>query len=201
MAKPPTFQAVIGDLGGDLIAVLFRTFEGATEKARSYFEENHVPVEWSLYADVARFWAKTYLVQAGHNAEFEMEELARNGLMATFAGYATRIRKSDNGGVPLPGNSEPYMAHLNQQMWLREADGDPRWNLMVLWQVTSGGGLDKLRLALTTSATKTSVSVAWIEDLPHPATGIGVRPDSGPDQGGMPREDIQIGPTAKEEGR
>jgi len=202
--KPPTFDDVVTELGSQVISLVYRAFEDATAEAKAFFDEHGVPIEWSLHSDISRFWAKHRLQQAGHDAEFEMEDLARNGLMATFAGYPTRIRKSDNGGVPLPGNSEPYMAHLNQQTsWLRDGSVDPKWNLMTLWETDSNGLLSKLLLALTTSATETAVQCAWIREIPHPATGQGARdvghegPDSG--QGEMPRDDLVIGEAADED--
>lgn len=192
MPKPPTLEQVSGELR-DVFRVWYRTFEAATAKAKAFFEEQARPIEWSVYADLTRYEAKFLLNQAGHDADFDMEDLARNGLKATFAGYPTQIRKSDNGGVPLPGDSQPYLEHLNQQAWL-PLDGERKWNLMVLWQVTSLGVLDTLKLALTASATKTSVATYWIENIPHPATTQTT--DAGESEIDGRREDIDIGPAA-----
>ena len=196
MRKPPTYTEVSGEIG-TLYPVLYRAFEAATAKAKDYFVNQGRPIDWQLYPDLVRYEAKYILVLAGHDAEFDMEDLSRNGLMAVFAGYPTRIRKADNGTVPLPGGSQPYMGHLNQQAWL-PLDGERKWNLMALWDNSSLGLLSSIKLALTASASKTSVENYWIETIPHPASAQ--RPPAAHDDGkaDAEREDIDIGPAVSE---
>ncbi|HZP97242.1 MAG TPA: hypothetical protein VFC31_13060 [Candidatus Limnocylindria bacterium] len=196
MDKPPTYKAVSEEIRA-IFPVLYRAFEEATAKAKDYFVNQGRPIDWQLYPDLVRYEAKVLLVRAGHDAQYEMEELSRNGLMAVFFGYPTRIRKADNGTVPLPGNSQPYMGHLNQQAWL-SLDGERKWNLMALWDTTTLGLLSSIKLALTASATKTSVENYWIETIPHPAAAQ--QPPTPPAEGKteVEREDIDIGPAASE---
>lgn len=196
MRKPPTYKEVSEEIGA-IYPVLYRAFEAATAKAKDYFVTQGRPIDWQLYPDLVRYEAKVLLVEAGHDAQFDMEDLSRNGLMAVFAGYPTRIRKADNGTVPLPGNSQPYIGHLNQQAWL-PLDGDRKWNLMALWDTNPLGLLSSIKLALTASATKASVENYWIETIPHPASAQ--QPPTPPAEGRteVEREDIDIGPAASE---
>lgn len=195
MRKPPTYAEVSDEIGS-LYPVLYRAFEAATAEAKDYFVNQGRPIDWQLYPDLVRYEAKHLLVLAGHDAQFDMEDLSRNGLMAAFAGYPTRIRKADNGSVPLPGSSQPYMGHLNQQAWL-PLDGERKWNLMALWDTTPLGLLSSIKLALTASASQTSVDNYWIETIPHPASAQQFAAYDG-GKAEAEREDIDIGPAAFE---
>lgn len=99
-----------------LIPPLDRSIEAAIQEARSFFDGREVNVDPFLFPCLVRYHAKLLLEEVGQTADYELDDLANNGLYLRFAGYQIRILKSDNGKLPVPGPSKPKQEFYNQQL-------------------------------------------------------------------------------------
>ena len=119
-----------------------------------------------------------------------MEDLANNGLCLVYKNkFLVRIRKSNNGILPVPGPSKVMQAFYQQLSFgfMNGVDQDNTaglLNLMFLWDVTADYGLKDLLLACPKAggATRASVEAYWYMSVPHPALSVeGPQPIEEPD--------------------
>ncbi len=160
-----------------LIQSLYHALEAATQEARLYFDQRKEPADPFLFPCLVRYHAKLILNEAGQNANYELDDLANNGLYLRYAGFQIRVLKSDNGRLPVPGASKQKQEFYNQQLsfgFMEANSGNPEnpiLNLVVLWDVTSRQNLEPLILACPKagSETRESVEEHWQIEIPHPA--------------------------------
>lgn len=160
-----------------LILPLYRSIEASIQEARGFFDEREVSVDPYLFPCLVRYHAKLFLEEAGQTADYELDDLANNGLYLRFGGYQIRVLKSDNGKLPVPGTSRPKQEFYSQQLefdFMQSAPGQPirgLLNLVVLWDVTGLRNLERLTLVCPKagSTTRDSVEQHWEIQIPHPA--------------------------------
>ena len=160
-----------------LVRTLYHSIEASIQEARSFFDARSATVDPFLFPCLVRYHAKFLLNEAGQAADYELDDLANNGLHLRFAGFQIRILKSDNGRLPVPGPSKPKQEFYNQQLEFgfmnAGADAIDRnvVNLVVLWDVTGLRNLERLTLVCPKagSTTRDSVEQHWEIQIPHPA--------------------------------
>src|SRR5712672_1967641 len=96
-----------------LIPILYHSIEASIQEARSFFDAKSSRVDPFLFPCLVRYHAKLLLDGSGQSAEYELDELANNGLYLRFSGYQIRILKSDNGRLPVPGPSRQRQEFYN----------------------------------------------------------------------------------------
>lgn len=177
----PDFATTYAEVS-PIIPVLHRALEYGCGRGKEFFDNEKCARDPFLFPDLVRFFGKRFLQSEGVNAEerdFEMHNLANNGLSILFADYHIRVLKADNGSVPTPGVSKKKADFYNQQMsLLPDVTGtlkQTKLNIIALWDVDANGNLSGLWLACTRSGgqTKDSVELHWLESLPHPAEVAG----------------------------
>jgi hypothetical protein len=138
------------------------------------------------------------LVRAGHKVDFELGQLANNGLILTYGDYCIRIRKSDDGKVPVPGGSS-VLQDFYQQVAFRFGDGhaESRTNLLILWDVIkpSYALAPNLYLAypLSGGVSRDSVVIGWMVAIPHFTETVGKASERVPDAVDEPADlDIRL---------
>jgi hypothetical protein len=174
----PDPEDIIADLA-PFTRDLYRALEAAVLKAREYFErEGCEEIERFLFADMVRFWAKSYLQQLGH----EVEDLLNNGLSIFYGGSTIRIRKVDNGRIPSPGHSRVLQAFYRQNRPIQRPlpgmrtflypveAGQIASNFIVAWDLTPSYNMAELELACPSSGNsdRDSTQVFWRVPLPNP---------------------------------
>jgi hypothetical protein len=160
-----------------LIIPLYRSLEASVQEARGFFDDREETVDSYLFPCLVRYHAKLLLEEAGQTADYELDDLANNGLYLRFGGYQIRILKSDNGKLPVPGTSRPKQEFYSQQLefdFMPAETGEPTrslLNLVVLWDVSGLRNLEKLTLVCPKagSTTRDSVEQHWEIQIPHPA--------------------------------
>src|SRR5439155_895797 len=120
-ADAPDPDQVVQELSG-LAPSIYKAFEAGTMGARAYFASRSESIEPYHFASQTRYEARQHLVRAGHRVDFELGQLANNGLILTYGDYCIRIRKSDDGKVPVPGGSS-VLQDFYQQVAFRFGDG------------------------------------------------------------------------------
>jgi hypothetical protein len=160
-----------------LVPPLYRSIEASVQEARNFFDDRGEVIDPFLFPCLVRYHAKLLLQEAGQAAEYELDDLANNGLYLRFGGYQIRILKSDNGKLPVPGLSKPKQEFYNQQLEFDFMNSGPGLsqpsllNLVVLWEVSGLRNLEKLTLVCPKagSTTRDSVEQYWEIHIPHPA--------------------------------
>jgi hypothetical protein len=162
---------------GPLIPPLYRSIEASVQEARNFFDDRGEDIDPFLFPCLVRYHAKLLLEKTGQAADYELDDLANNGLYLRFAGYQIRILKSDNGRLPVPGPSRPKQEFYNQQLefdFMNSGSDQSHQNLLnlvVLWEVSGLRNLEKLVLVCPKagSTTRDSVEQHWEIQIPHPA--------------------------------
>jgi hypothetical protein len=99
----------------------------------------------------------------------DLQGLANNGLIFSTRGANVRVLKSDEGDLPVPGQSFARRAFYQQlPLGLDESDGEPSLNLVLLWDADRDYELIDLSLACpkTGALTRASVEAHWNHPLP-----------------------------------
>jgi hypothetical protein len=165
-----------------LIPPLYRSIEASVQEARNFFDDRGEDIDPFLFPCLVRYHAKLLLEEAGQAADYELDDLANNGLYLRFGGYQIRILKSDNGKLPVPGTSKPKQEFYSQQLEFDFMNSGPEnsqrslLNLVVLWEVSGLRNLEKLILVCPKagSTTRDSVEQHWEIQIPHPAHSQGL---------------------------
>jgi hypothetical protein len=167
-----------------LIPPLYRSIEASVQEARSFFDDREERVDPFLFPCLVRYHAKLLLEEAGQTADYELDDLANNGLYLRFGGFQIRILKSDNGKLPVPGPSKPKQEFYSQQLefdFMQSKSGQPACsllNLVILWDLSSLRNLERLTLVCPKagSTTRDSVEQHWEIQIPHPADSMKTEP-------------------------
>jgi hypothetical protein len=163
-----------------LIPPLYRSIEASVQEARSFFDDREERVDPFLFPCLVRYRAKLLLEEAGQAADYELDDLANNGLYLRFGGFQIRILKSDNGKLPVPGPSKQKQEFYGQQLefdFMRSNSGQSvssPLNLVVLWDLSGLRNLERLTLVCPKagSTTRDSVEQHWEIQIPHPADSL-----------------------------
>ncbi len=153
------------------LKVLYAAVESAILQTVEYFEREHAPVDPSLAPNLVRYYAKRYLDSVDAplmDAEIERHELSNNGLLVTFGSHQIRVLKSDNGRVPVPGNSftkrDFYQQPLPLIAMTDEGSPLPALKLIALWDAAPSSyaflGLS-LALPMSGGEDRASVQCHW----------------------------------------
>jgi len=114
---PPEPDRVIYDLQW-VTPQFYQALEAGAVVARGFFDERGDEVEPYHFASTVRYVAKRSLSEAGLAVEFEVENLANNGLSLAYGPYNIRIRKADEDGLPVPGHSRVLQEFYQQSLRL-----------------------------------------------------------------------------------
>ncbi len=183
----------------------WRAFESGTQHAVAYFKDQSLlraqaRDPW-LFAHLARFQAKTYLAERGHDAHIDPIWLASSGVALRYGNIDLRYLKADRGngganGLPAPGWSRRKRAFYRQEiqnpLFLFDQPREiATVNLVVTWDYDSSGVLTELTCHSPRSGGNTRESVAsyWWAPLRHPATTYAAPSKPEPEPG----EDLEIG--------
>jgi hypothetical protein len=171
MTNPPDPSRVLADLE-PIASALYEAVEVGAGEARAFFARRNEPVEPFHFASTVRYVAKGILTEAGVTSEIALDDLANNGLSFRYGGYNVRVRKADDGRVPVPGGSRTLQLFYQQNFGLLDSTGDTT-NLIVLWDVVRPQfvPVEHLVVACPRSGGRLqdSVSVHWQVALPNPA--------------------------------
>ncbi len=168
-----------------LTGLLYPAFEYATERASAVALAECLPSDPHGHSTLVRWYVKHRLEQAGHEVEFEREDLALLGLMVAFKGNRYRIRKADQHGLlPPPGQSRRMQEYYAQQLRLpllfasdAQVESEPEGhNYFVLWHERTGV-LKELSLVLPKSSRQWAADWEWHVSIPYPG---GLRGSSTP---------------------
>jgi hypothetical protein len=184
--EAPDPDRVLKDVGG-ISPTIYEALEGAAISARGFFEARGESVEPYHFASHVRYDARQYLVRRGHKVDFELGDLPNNGLMLTYGRYSIRIRKSDEGDVPIPGASTVLQRFYHQlSLRFNNQQLSKPINLLILWDVLKPSYVlagDLLLVYPTGGAiTRDSVTYSWMVSLPHPALAPPVAPPKSPEE-------------------
>lgn len=169
---PPSFDAVQAKLKQNLLDKIVEAVQEGTLHVPEYANWQAESIDYALAPNLVRHKAKKHLVAEGQETSteeekdesgFEMPDVSNNGLYIKVFGFEIRILKSsEDGSVPLPGESETRKNFYNQ----RQAHLDfsqPVWNLIVHWTVDSDYNLLSLSIALPLEITKNDMGRAIVE--------------------------------------
>jgi hypothetical protein len=153
-----------------LLPVVYSALEAATQSTREFFDREDRPIDSYLAPCLVRYYAKQHLDSVGQSVEYDREELSNNGLCLTYNNYLLRIWKSEDGELPVPGQSRPRQAFF-QQLPIAINNPEEQLNLAILWEVSSDYNLQRLLLSCPKAGdtTRASVEAYWTIPIPHPA--------------------------------
>lgn len=190
MESVPSEQEAAIDLQG-AITTIWGALDSAMLEMKEFFDARDLPIDRSLAPNLIRYFVKRRLLSQGQVAEdeesldYEMQNLPNNGLCMEYGRYQLRILKSDNGELPIPGQSKKRQAFWNQaQLNLYDNEQPteelPSVNLIVLWDADSNYNLDSVSLICPKSGgtTRDSVSNYWSVAVPNPIEAIQLAPNN-----------------------
>jgi hypothetical protein len=170
--EPPSFDEVQGKLQQSLFDKVVEAISEGTLHVPEYAKWQAESIDYALAPNLVRHKAKQYLISQGQetnneeevdNAAFRCEIVSNNGLYIKAPEFRVRILKSsEDGNVPLPGESEARKNFYNQD----QATFDfarPVWNLIVHWTVDREYNLLKLSVALPLRLTKNDMGQKIVE--------------------------------------
>lgn len=158
--EPPAFEVVRAKLQ-PLFDKIVEAIQDGTLHVPEYATSQAEEIDYALAPNLVRHKAKLYLIAQGQETReeedglaFEIEEVSNNGLCAKVPEFRIRILKSsEDGDVPLPGESEARRNFYNQDQALLDF-AKPVWNLIVHWTVDRQYSLTRLSVALPLKITK-----------------------------------------------
>jgi hypothetical protein len=167
--EPPSFEFVQEKLK-TLFNVIQEAVAEGTLHVQEYSQWQAELIDPALAPNLVRHKAKKFLVSRGQDAKddeeefgFETEHIPNNGICTNVSGFRVRVLKSsDEGSVPLPGESLTRKNFYNQSQALLDfaelRNGNehvqPTWGLIVHWTVDADYNLLRLSAALPTGLTK-----------------------------------------------
>jgi hypothetical protein len=196
----PSPTETIRDLGSRLPTIVAALRFGA-RKTKEFFDREHKnrPVDRYLAPNLLRFFAKKFLLAVGQlvvdeedeDQALDFQHVANNGLFLRCGRYLIRIRKSDDGDVPGPGNSESRQHYYQQIIPEAFAAGDDpaEVNLLIAWDTIAPFTIYEVILACPrhAKASKSSVMLHWRHVIPLLAA---IEGDSGID--GADDDDLDL---------
>jgi hypothetical protein len=162
-----------------IMPAIYGALEAGTQAAREFFESRAADIEPYHAASTARWEAKRYLQDQGHqvaSGSYSVAGIANNGLRVTFGKYVLWILKSPDGLLPIAASGTKRLFYA-QQLSLAFPGADPSPGtlaLVVLWDATPDYRLGDLVLACPEGGAETLASVRahWYIPVPHPASII-----------------------------
>lgn len=170
MIPPTTAQLALADLDG-VLALLWEALEAGAADAHRYFEEHGETINRTLYPGIVRYRAIQILTSAGVEAtEFELANIANNGIEISHGTYKLRVLKTEDGEVPRAGTSARKRNFYCQGTLFGTDWDSTTTNLVLTWDY-SGAVITELTLACPLAAESKSAGVhlAWSAPVPHPA--------------------------------
>jgi hypothetical protein len=176
----PSPEQVQREIGSEL-SLITTALDFGSRKVRAYFDrEDQGTVDRNLAPNILRYQAKKYLRKAGKQAADEEDEeealrcmpVSNNGLFLKVGRYNIRIRKSDDGDIPAPGDSKArqkfYQQPIREVFENNDGEEGESINLLVVWDVVTPYALSAATLAcpLDGKETKASVLLHWQAPLP-----------------------------------
>jgi hypothetical protein len=177
----PAPEDALRDLD-DFIPLLWEAMDASIGEAVAFFADPD-DIDPSLFPNLVRYHAKRFFL-ARHLAAIEEESsdvpafeqigLANNGICVVRHRYALRIRKSDNGLIPVPGNSVTLQKFYRQQpLPFNLVDRPPQvvdTSLLVLWDIDVKHRFAGLQLSCPRAGetTRASVQTYWSVEIPNP---------------------------------
>lgn len=175
----PTADDALADLT-QFLPVVWEALDSAATGAASFFAEG-VPIDACLFPNLVRYYAKRFFASRHVDAkdedtpsDFQSIGLANNGLCVVCGRYAIRIRKSDDGLVPVPGPSMTLQQFYRQiPLPFNMANKPPQvvdTSLLLLWHVDELHRLDGLELSCPRDGgdSRSSVEIYWSVPLTSP---------------------------------
>jgi hypothetical protein len=174
-----------------VIPHLYTGLEYGTMKARGYFDAERkdkardlLPkdIDRDLAPELVRHHAKRYLQSVAADAQFKVEDLARNGLYITdFRNLEIRILKADDGGLPVPGSKrkEEYFKQFTMPVFEASI-----LKLVALWDVDQLYNLQfplKLACPKNGDLERALVSAHWYSAIPYSIPAQVADPNAGAD--------------------
>ena len=166
----------------DFIPLLWEAMDASIGEAVGFFP-NPDEIDPYLFPNLVRYHAKRFF-QARHLAateeessdvpEFEQIGLANNGICVVRHRYALRIRKSDDGLLPVPGQSATLQKFYRQQPLPFNLMDRPAQvvdtSLLVLWDVDAKHRFAGLQLSCPRAGatTRASVQTYWSVPIVNP---------------------------------
>jgi hypothetical protein len=186
-----------------LTGTLYALLDGATHEAKEFFDTERRPFSPSLFPGLVRYVTKVHwdaLMFAPHDAEallgFVRLEIPNDGLAFSNGTHQIRVWKSDEGGLPAPGNSQSKRIFFAQgsmfgEQWTQMAmsDADAAWaasgpiNLALLWDVDESRLLSSLQLVCPELGAEGNFGETWRVPVQHPAETTSAADDT-PDSSG-----------------
>ncbi len=177
----PTVEDALQDLH-EFFPVVWEAMDSAVAGAASFFAD--AVIDACLFPNLVRYHAKQFFAyrqlvavdEEDAPAEFDSIGLANNGLCVVCSRYAVRIRKSDNGLIPIPGPSYTLQQFYRQQPLPFNLANRPAQivdtSLLILWHVDAGYRLSGLDLCCPQEGgtTRSSVKHYWSVRLDNPMT-------------------------------
>jgi hypothetical protein len=176
----PSAAETLQDLD-DFVPLLWEGMEWAVGEAVTFFGIE--PVCPNLFPNLVRYYAKRFFLarhlaatdeETSDTPAFEQIGLANNGLCVVRHRYALRIRKSDNGLVPVPGSSTTLQQFYRQQPLPFNLVDRPAQavdtSLLLLWDIDAKYNFAGLQLSCPSAGetTRASVQTHWSVSLANP---------------------------------
>lgn len=189
MIPPSPVHVALADLDG-LLTLLWEALEAGAADAHLYFEGHGEAVNRTLYPGIVRYRALQVLNCAGvEAAEFELGNIANNGIEITYGSYKLRVLKAEDGDVPRAGTSARKRNFYCQgTLFGVQWESAATTNLVLVWDY-SGPAITELTLAcpLAAESKPSGVQLAWSTPVPHPA-----QRETAADDEGESAEDLPI---------
>lgn len=163
---------VFGDLAAFLTHI-YTILDAAVELSLQDFQRRYRPFEAHHFASGVRHEAKCRLEELAAIFPCTVNDLPNNGLFVLHEGYAIRIRKADDGGLPSTNGSETLTAFYEQMPlpFIAIEDGQPsqsatELNLIIIWDTDAHHHLAWVEVVCPLGEDE----ILWRRPVPHPAT-------------------------------
>lgn len=160
----PTFEAVQEQLQ-PLLNLIQQALAEGTLHVSEYSNWQVEPIDYALAPNLVRHKAKAILIAHGQDANdeveenvgFETDQIPNNGICILTPGFTIRaLKSSDDGSIPLPGNSVTRQNFYKQFQALLDFEElrngnehvQPIWGLVVHWTVDANYTLLSVSVAL-----------------------------------------------------
>jgi hypothetical protein len=170
--EPPNFDSVMAVLKENLLDKIVGAILEGTLHVHEYANWQAEAIDYALAPNLVRHKAKLFLIAQGQETKneeevddsgFEIEHVSNNGLYTKVPGFRVRtLKSSEDGSVPLPGESETRKNFYNQEQALLDF-AQPVWNLIVHWKVDREYNLLSLSVALPLKITKNEMGRSVVE--------------------------------------
>lgn len=149
---------------------LYRILESSIELSLQGFQARNRSFEAHHFASGVRHEAKCRLEELAEVFPCTVNDVANNGLFVLHQGYAIRIRKADDGGLPIAGSRtlEAFYEQMPLPL-ISVTSGQPvssEMNLVIIWEVDAQHHLAWVEVVCPLGEDE----ILWRRAVPHPAT-------------------------------